>query len=70
MKFSDLVKKLGAVESSLSHHPNRDPEIQGVAAVDAATPATLSYIEGGKFAAQVSTTAASASAGKIKALAA
>ena len=62
MKFSEIVQKLG--EASACNGPiskdNCDPEITGVAAVDEATPGTLSYIEGGKFAAQVWKTNASA----------
>ncbi len=61
MKFSELVEKLGiaAAKNSLSEK-DFDPEITGVAAVDRAIAGTISYIEGGKFAAQVKTTAASA----------
>jgi UDP-3-O-[3-hydroxymyristoyl] glucosamine N-acyltransferase len=59
MKFSQLVEKLGASASSLSSHADLNPEITGVAAIDAApAAANLSYIEGAKFAAQVETTAA------------
>ncbi|MBW4575848.1 MAG: UDP-3-O-(3-hydroxymyristoyl)glucosamine N-acyltransferase [Aphanothece sp. CMT-3BRIN-NPC111] len=59
MKFSEIAKKLEAGNSLMS---NRDcnPEIIGVAAVDEATPGTLSYIDGGKFAAFVEKTSASA----------
>ncbi|MGA7935906.1 MAG: UDP-3-O-(3-hydroxymyristoyl)glucosamine N-acyltransferase [Kovacikia sp.] len=61
MKFSELVQKLNLV----IHHSSQavstlDPEIVGVAAVDEATPGTLSYIEGERFAHQIKTTAASA----------
>jgi UDP-3-O-[3-hydroxymyristoyl] glucosamine N-acyltransferase len=55
MKFSELVEKLGSSTTS----PN-DPEVNGVAAIDEATPGTISYIEGAKFAAQLATTQASA----------
>lgn len=59
MKFSEIVQKLGdgATNNSL---PNNDVELTGLAAVDEATPDTLSYIEGTKFASQVATTSASA----------
>lgn len=61
MKFSEIVEKLGnaALCNSLINKDG-DPEIMGVAAVDAAPPKTLSYIEGAKFAAAVEKTAASA----------
>jgi UDP-3-O-[3-hydroxymyristoyl] glucosamine N-acyltransferase len=55
MKFSELVEKLGSNTNS----PD-DPEITGVAAIDEATPGTISYIEGAKFVAQIATTQASA----------
>ncbi len=59
MKFSEIVQKLGdsATNNSL---PNNDVELTGIAAVDEATPNTLSYIEGAKFASEVATTSASA----------
>ena len=63
MKFSEIAEKLGnsAIQgNSLSLDPHCNPEIHGVAAVDEATPGTLSYVEGGKFAAFVGETAASA----------
>uniref|UniRef100_A0A832H4F0 UDP-3-O-acylglucosamine N-acyltransferase n=1 Tax=Oscillatoriales cyanobacterium SpSt-402 TaxID=2282168 RepID=A0A832H4F0_9CYAN len=62
MKFSDLVQRLGVApaHSSLSSHPNLDPDLAGVMAVDEAKPGTISYIDGAKFAGQVSTTSASA----------
>jgi UDP-3-O-[3-hydroxymyristoyl] glucosamine N-acyltransferase len=56
MKFSQIVEKLGAS----TFDPASDPEVVGVTPIEAATPQTLSYIEGGKFAAQIATTAASA----------
>jgi UDP-3-O-[3-hydroxymyristoyl] glucosamine N-acyltransferase len=61
MKFSEIVQKLGdnASCSSLILNTNNDPEITGLAAVDQAFPGTLSYIEGGKFVAQVRNTGAS-----------
>ncbi len=62
MKFSEIVQKLGnaATCNSLTSNKDADPEITGLAAVDQASPGTLSYIEGGKFAAQVRNTGASA----------
>lgn len=61
MKFSELLQKLKLVAShSLDADNPADPDIVGVAAVDAAKPGTISYIEGGKFAAYVATTDASA----------
>ncbi|MGD2181408.1 UDP-3-O-(3-hydroxymyristoyl)glucosamine N-acyltransferase [Lusitaniella coriacea] len=63
MKFSEVVEKLSdaTVEgSSLTTHENCNPQIQGVASVREATPGTLSYIEGGKYAEIVETTKASA----------
>jgi len=45
---------------SLIAKPACDPEIVGVAPVKAARSGTLSYVEGGKFAAAIETTAASA----------
>lgn len=61
MKFSELLQKLNLVAShSLDADNPADPDIVGVAAVDAAKPGTISYIEGGKFAAYVATTDASA----------
>lgn len=61
MKFSDIAERIGLMEqSSLTDNPAQDPEIVGVAAVDVAEAGSLSYIEGGKFAPLVETTAASA----------
>jgi UDP-3-O-[3-hydroxymyristoyl] glucosamine N-acyltransferase len=62
MKFSKIVEKLSnsAECSSLSLNPDLDPEISGVAQIDEASPHTLSYIEGAKFAAMVGKTAAGA----------
>lgn len=58
MKFSAIVEQLGPLISS--HHLGGDPEISGVAPLNGATPATLSYIEGDKFASLLSSTAATA----------
>jgi UDP-3-O-[3-hydroxymyristoyl] glucosamine N-acyltransferase len=61
MKFSQLVETLSALSGcSFLFNFAHDPEISGVAAVDQATSGSISYIEGGKFAAQVKTTNASA----------
>lgn len=61
MKFSELLQKLTLVSShSAIGGENPDPEITGVAAVDEAKVGSLSYIEGGKFAAFVAKTGASA----------
>ena len=62
MKFQEIVEKLGSVvsEHSLNTHKDNNPDIIGVAAVSEAKEQQLSYIEGPKFAAMVSTTAASA----------
>ena len=62
MKFSEIVDKLGdvATHNSLTYDRECDPEITGLAAVDDASAGTLSYIEGGKFAAYVNETKASA----------
>ncbi|MEY2833991.1 MAG: hypothetical protein RLZZ574_3250 [Cyanobacteriota bacterium] len=62
MKFQELVTKLGIVanHNSLVQHQNLNPELQGVAAIDRADPNSLSYVEGGKFAAMVATTQATA----------
>lgn len=59
MKFSEIVEKLGelATQNSL---PDLDPDIIGIAPVDAATPQSISFIEGGKFAGAIAKTAASA----------
>ncbi|NEO35768.1 MAG: UDP-3-O-(3-hydroxymyristoyl)glucosamine N-acyltransferase [Moorea sp. SIOASIH] len=63
MKFSLLIEHLGST-ASLCHSLNSDtelnPEITGVAPIDQATPGTLSYIEGPKFAHMVEKTQASA----------
>jgi len=59
MKFSELVTVLSTANGqALRANGNADREIFGVQAVDAAQAKDLSYIEGGKFAAQVQTTQA------------
>jgi UDP-3-O-[3-hydroxymyristoyl] glucosamine N-acyltransferase len=61
MKFSAIAEKIGITQaSSLTTHPDNDPEITGVGAIDEALAGTLSYIEGPKFAAFAGTTGASA----------
>jgi UDP-3-O-[3-hydroxymyristoyl] glucosamine N-acyltransferase len=61
MKFSAIAEKIGLTEaSSLTSHPNYDPDITGVTAVDEASAGTLSYIEGPKFAVHADSTQASA----------
>lgn len=61
MRFSELVQKLdSAAVTSLTANPAIDPEIVGVAAIEAAQPQTLSYIEGIKFASHLTNTSASA----------
>jgi UDP-3-O-[3-hydroxymyristoyl] glucosamine N-acyltransferase len=60
MKFNEIVQKLGVEQSSLAEMATLDPELVGVTAIEAASPGWLSYIEGGKFAAQIETTGASA----------
>ncbi|KGF71685.1 UDP-3-O-(3-hydroxymyristoyl) glucosamine N-acyltransferase [Neosynechococcus sphagnicola sy1] len=60
MKFSELVQRLAVESHSLLCSSAIDPDLLGVAAIEEATPGTLSYIEGEKFAAQVQTTAAAA----------
>lgn len=60
MKFDKLVELLGDAADRNSLKSGVNPEITGVAAVDRATPTTLSYIEGAKFAAEIATTRANA----------
>ncbi|MGG6293440.1 UDP-3-O-(3-hydroxymyristoyl)glucosamine N-acyltransferase [Leptolyngbya sp. AN02str] len=61
MKFSEVVQALGHTgATNLTTHAEHNPEILGVAAIDEASPGLLSYVDGGKFAAQVATTQASA----------
>lgn len=58
MKFSQLAQQLKATQTSLSSHPDRDPEISGVADLREAPPNTVSYVEGPKFAKYVAETGA------------
>lgn len=62
MKFSEIAEKLsGAAQSnSLTTHPDLNPDITSIAPIEEAASGTISYIEGGKFAAMVGKTAASA----------
>lgn len=61
MKFSTIADAIQiTAASSLTAHPERDPDITGVAAVDEATAGSLSYIEGDKFAHFAASTTASA----------
>ena len=61
MQFQEVIARLGkaAKNNSLSlQSPN--PQLKKVAAIDEAEAGSLSYIEGGKFAAAIATTKASA----------
>lgn len=62
MQFQELVTRLGeaAKNNSLSQNRDLNPAIEGVAAIDKAANNSLSYIEGGKFAAEIAVTQASA----------
>jgi UDP-3-O-[3-hydroxymyristoyl] glucosamine N-acyltransferase len=62
MKFQELVTKLGTVANShsLDQAQKLNPELSGVAAINQADTGSLSYVEGGKFAAMVGTTKATA----------
>ena len=62
MEFQEIIAKLGkaAKNNSFSHNHDSNPQITGVAAIDEATAGQLSYIEGGKFAAMIAETQASA----------
>ncbi|MEL6439240.1 MAG: UDP-3-O-(3-hydroxymyristoyl)glucosamine N-acyltransferase [Cyanobacteria bacterium J06621_8] len=62
MKFQDLVAQLGKVaeNNSLNQHQDLNPEINGVAAIAEAESGLLSYVEGGKFIAEIATTKAEA----------
>lgn len=59
MNVSDIVKAL-TPDLIIDHSLADDPDIAGVAAVDEANATQISYIEGGKFASMVETTAAKA----------
>lgn len=62
MKFSEIIDQLSGAPicNSLTIHPELNPEITSVAPIEEAASGTISYIEGGKFAAMVGKTAASA----------
>jgi UDP-3-O-[3-hydroxymyristoyl] glucosamine N-acyltransferase len=66
MKFSVIVERLAASNSvqrdasSLVAAPHCDPEISNVAAIDAATPTEMSYVESRKFLKLLRSTQASA----------
>lgn len=62
MKFSEIVEKLSdaAQCNSLSVNPELDPDLLRIAPIEDASTNTISYIEGGKFAAMVGKTVASA----------
>jgi UDP-3-O-[3-hydroxymyristoyl] glucosamine N-acyltransferase len=62
MKFSEIIRQFGDIttDNSLTTNPDQDIEITGVAAVDEATPGTISYIEGSKFSSLIANTGASA----------
>ncbi|MEB3224775.1 MAG: UDP-3-O-(3-hydroxymyristoyl)glucosamine N-acyltransferase [Synechococcus sp.] len=59
MNVSELIQVLKS-DLIIDHSLGSDPEITGVAAVDRAKSQEISYIEGGKFAAMVDSTEASA----------
>ena len=61
MKFSEIAQHLGITEqSSLTEHPEIDPEITQVMGVQEAETSAITYIEGAKFTAYVGTTGAGA----------
>ena len=62
MLFQEIIDRLGnlATENSLHNNPNYNPNLTNVAAIHEAENHHLSYIEGAKFASEVSKTAAAA----------
>ena len=58
MQFQEIITQLGkpAQNNSLDRNPDLNPQIEGVAAIDKADSNSLSYVEGGKFVAQIATT--------------
>ncbi|MFQ3616398.1 MAG: UDP-3-O-(3-hydroxymyristoyl)glucosamine N-acyltransferase [Cyanobacteriota bacterium] len=64
MRFSEIVHQLSkpghTPDSSLLQQPDLDPDISAIAPIETAPSGTLSYIDGGKFAKLIATTAASA----------
>lgn len=60
MKFSDLISQLSPQAHSLNAHPELNPDLHSIMAIDQAEVNTLSYVEGDKFAKMVAVTTASA----------
>ncbi|MFM6900046.1 MAG: LpxD N-terminal domain-containing protein, partial [Microcystis panniformis] len=62
MKFSEIAQKLSPLVSahSLTAYPDRNPQIKAITPIETALVDTISYIEGGKFAAFVAKTEATA----------
>lgn len=62
MRFQEIITNLGKTAKNNSWSQNQDlnPEIKGVAAIDQAESGSISYVEGGKFAAMIATTKADA----------
>jgi UDP-3-O-[3-hydroxymyristoyl] glucosamine N-acyltransferase len=60
MNFQDLVTHLGIPpqQTSLASHPQLNPDVTGVAALELATPSQLSFIDGERYAGQMQTTQA------------
>ncbi|WP_211083728.1 UDP-3-O-(3-hydroxymyristoyl)glucosamine N-acyltransferase [Cylindrospermopsis raciborskii] len=61
ISFSQVVDKLqnNITSHSLTSHPELNPEIRGVAAIDEAQAGTITYVEGPKFASLLTSTKAS-----------
>ncbi|MGL5032177.1 MAG: UDP-3-O-(3-hydroxymyristoyl)glucosamine N-acyltransferase, partial [Microcystaceae cyanobacterium] len=62
MQFSEIVEKLAGFVKvhSLTTAPDNNPDLLGVAAIAEASPQSLSYIEGSKYAASLGSTTAKA----------
>ena len=62
MQFAEIVTRLdeAAKNNSLQCDRQLNPSIENITPIDTATPGTLSYVEGGKFASNIATTQASA----------
>nr|WP_017305529.1 LpxD N-terminal domain-containing protein [Spirulina subsalsa] len=60
MQFQELITQLGLDpnQTSLAQRPDLNPEIQAICSVYEATPDSLSYVEGVKYAQWVEKTAA------------
>lgn len=56
MKFSDLISQLSPQTHSLNTHPELNPDLYSITAIDQAQENTLSYVEGEKFAKMVTIT--------------